>query len=163
MHPRHTWTGAALGAALALALGSALVACDKDKPSSDPPGKEAMMGDEPGELSGAAKGEAASPSQGVLTLEGKLTYTELPRTKSVAAYMGQEFTLTTASGESHNLKASDAVPFEELVKHDGQQIKVTCEPYVPKPPDPMESYPTGPDGKPLQRPGGCRVLSLTTP
>ncbi|MCA9661542.1 MAG: hypothetical protein KC486_24595, partial [Myxococcales bacterium] len=97
---------------------------------------------------------------GTITREGVLEYQELPRTKSVAAYMGVEFTLRGDDAETV-LAASDNVSHEQLVAHDGKRVRVTCTPREPQPPNPMESAPMGPDGAPLQRPTKCAVTELS--
>lgn len=156
------------GVVLFLICALWLSACAKDKPSqgeSMESQTEPTTTAEPSEPAPSVqtKEDNTMPSteEGVLSLEGTLKYTELPRTKSVAAYMGKEFTLTLADGTEHNLSASESVSHEQLQAQDGKTIKITCRPYGPSDPNPMESAPTGMDGKPLQRPGGCEVLSLT--
>lgn len=100
-----------------------------------------------------------SPMAASLSYSGKLTYTELPATKSVEAYLGVEFTLTTASGPVV-LDSSDNVSHDALIALDGKTIEVQCSPRRPRPPSPDESYPMGPDGQPLARPTKCVVYSV---
>ena len=103
--------------------------------------------------------EAAAPAS-ERRLEGTLEYRELPSARSVEAYLGIEFVLTDAEGTEHVLAESDAVPHAELVARDGQRVVVTGRWFEPEPPDPRSSYPTGPDGGPLERPGRYAVTSL---
>jgi hypothetical protein len=108
---------------------------------------------------GSAPADEA-PTAAAITREGVLEYKELPRTKSVAAYMGVEFTLRADDGETA-LAASQSVPHEQLVAHDGKRIRVTCTPREPTPANPMEPAPMGPDGAPLARPTKCAVTELS--
>ena len=101
-----------------------------------------------------------SPTDGLTVREGELEYTELPRTKSVAAYMGVEFTLK-GEGDPLVLEESDAVSHETLVGLHGKRVRVECTPRAPTPPDPESSYPTDMDGAPLPRPSKCVVSKLT--
>lgn len=103
-----------------------------------------------------------------ITVKGTLKFTELPKTKSVEAYLGKEFTLTDAMGKAHNLKASDTVSRDTLKSHDGKVLEVTCVPFEAKAPNPMEAAPmegSGPKGgksKPMKRPGGCTVITIVS-
>ncbi len=101
-----------------------------------------------------------APASGLVTREGQLEYTELPRTKSVEAYMGVEFTLK-GEGEPLVLAASETVSHDSLVARHGERVRVECTPKKPTPPDPNSSYPTDMDGKPLERPTKCVVSKLT--
>jgi hypothetical protein len=117
-------------------------------------------GDAKADAEGDAKGDAEADAEtGSVTREGVLEYKELPRTRSVAAYMGVEFTLK-AEGEETVLAASKAVSRETLIEQHGKRIKVKCTLRAPEPPDPRSQYPTGPDGAPLQRPTTCVVDEL---
>ena len=113
----------------------------------------------------AEKAPVAAPAlpDGTLDLEGILTYTPLPATMSVEAYMGVEHTLTDAKGGKHVLGASEDVTSEALRAQDGERVRVRCVMQEPTAPSPHEAYPTGPNGEPLKRPAKCRVLTLTTP
>lgn len=123
-------------------------------------------------LCGCAAGEeppAAPPTrdareaplrEGATRLAGRLTYRELPATRSVEAYLGVEFVLTDDAGREHVLAPSDAVPHDALARRDGQRVEVSGEWYVPQPPPPGSEYPIDADGQPLARPGRYRVLTL---
>ncbi len=100
---------------------------------------------------------AAAP--GEITVEGPLKYTELPRTKSVEAYMGVEFSVEV-DGKRTVLAASEKVSREQLLALDGKRVKLHCAQQPASTPNPMESAPMGPDGKPLQRPAECKVSWL---
>jgi len=109
----------------------------------------------------------AEDKPATITVKGTLKFNELPKTKSVEAYMGKEFTLTDAAGKEHNLKASETVSHDTLKSHDGKTIEVTCVPFEAKAPNPMEAAPMqvgGPKGtsKPMKRPGGCRVTQVVS-
>ncbi|MEZ4384128.1 MAG: hypothetical protein R3A79_22535 [Nannocystaceae bacterium] len=129
-----------------------------------PPDAPAAAADD-GPASAAAEAPRSSPPEAApgsaaITREGVLDYQELPRTKSVEAYMGVEFTLR-GDGEETALAASEGVPREALVAHAGRRVRVTCTPREPTPADPRESAPTRPDGAPLERPAKCAVSALT--
>ncbi|KIG18723.1 hypothetical protein DB30_07738 [Enhygromyxa salina] len=124
------------------------------QPASDP-------AEDPAEDPPAPAQPAADPS--TLTVTGTLTYTELPRTKSVEAYLGKEFTLVDAKGTEHNLKSSDTVSHEELVGRSGHTVTVTCTPYPERQPQPHEQAPMGAPGQgTMPRPAGCTVTALAT-
>ena len=117
-------------------------------------------GGEDGPQAPAAKPTQEPKDTAAKRLEGTLRYTELPRTKSTAAYMGVEFELVDAAGAEHVLAPSEAVTHDTLVAQNGKRIAITGTWFEPPAPDPMSSFPTGPDGKPLKRPGRYRVLTL---
>lgn len=102
----------------------------------------------------------AETAGGERRLEGTLRYTELPKTRSVEAYLGVEFVLTDADGAEHVLAPSSAVSHETLVAADGKAVAVTGRWVEPTPPDPNSSYPTGADGEPLERPAHYEVQTL---
>lgn len=108
-----------------------------------------------------ARPEVAASEAAELRLTGVLRYTELPRTKSVEAYMGREFTLVTGE-EALNLKASAAVPAERLRALDGATITVRARFHPAAGPDPRESAPMGADGAAMMRPAYHEVLEVVS-
>lgn len=157
-----------------LVLGPASMAwsgCAEPAPASAPATPEAAPTDE---AKPEAKAEPASDDttkkkldDGTVEQAGTLEYTPLPQTKSVAAYMGVEFTLHhTHDGGETVLEVSEAIPHETLEAAAGKKVRVTCTPQEATPPDPREAAPIGPDGAPLARPEKCVVQHLevlTTP
>jgi hypothetical protein len=97
---------------------------------------------------------------GVRTVEGTLKYEPLPKSRSVRAYMGVEFTIGDGA-DRVVLKSSDKVSREALIAAAGSKVRVTCRTQAPTQPEPGSAYPMGPDGQPLQRPETCRVLTLS--
>lgn len=83
--------------------------------------------------------------------------------KSVAAYLGAAFTLALADGDVVVLARSEVVDETRLRALAGARVTVTCTLERAAPPDPHESYPTGPDGEPLARPDRCRVTAIAAP
>ncbi|PRQ01187.1 hypothetical protein [Enhygromyxa salina] len=123
---------------------------EADATPAEPPATEQPVAEQP----------PADPTS--LTVSGALTYTELPRTKSVEAYMGREFTLVDAAGTEHNLKPSDTVSHEQLVGRSGQTVEVTCTPFAEQQPNPHEQAPQGAPGQgAMPRPAGCTVTALS--
>lgn len=143
-------------------LGFGLLACataaqDDDKLPVDAAATKTPAATPPAESEPAAEEPAADP--GSITVTGTLTHTELPRTKSVEAYLGKEFTLVDAAGTEHNLKPSDTVSHEQLVERSGQAVEVTCAPFPEQQPPPHVSAPMA-DGGSMPYPAGCRVTAL---
>ena len=91
-------------------------------------------------------------------LEGTLTYTRLPETKSVEAYEGIEFRVAGTAVEP-----SEAVSRDVLMGLDGKSVTVRCTMRTPPPPARHESYPVGMDGRALPRPDRCTVSSIINP
>ncbi len=61
------------------------------------------------------------------------------------------------------LRPSEGITLDNFAQYIGKRVEVQgkylpLEPYVPQ--SPIESYPMGPDGKPLPRGGGFQVLSI---
>ncbi|MFT7624727.1 MAG: hypothetical protein ACI9WU_003916, partial [Myxococcota bacterium] len=92
-------------------------------------------------------------------MTGTLTYEPLPQTKSVRAYRGVEFEVVSGT-EKLAVSPSSAVDKATLIAAAGQEVAIGCLPGRPKAPDPMESAPTGLDGKPEPRPAKCSVRTL---
>jgi hypothetical protein len=143
-------------------IAVASIACSSsgNKPAGDT--TAALPTAEPSRPVPAAPTEAADaaadnkPQQ----LEGRLSYTELPRRKSVEAYLGVEFRLQTSNGEVV-LASSETVTRDALVAAHGKDIKITCTMRAARVPEPYESYPTEMDGRPMKRPDTCVVSALT--
>jgi hypothetical protein len=105
------------------------------------------------------------PPQGGVPPEvrvGLLVHDPIPPVKSVRAYLGDAFRLQTAAGEVV-LGPSAAVPAERLADAAGRVVSVLCDLRPPVPPGPHESFPQGPDGRPLERPPVCEVHALEIP
>ncbi|MBA3549650.1 MAG: hypothetical protein H0T76_24495, partial [Nannocystis sp.] len=94
----------------------------------------------PGPAPAAATSAEAAPADGEeRRYTGVLHYTELPKSKSVEAYMGREFSLDAGGDGSLNIKASAAVSEEQLRALDGATITVRARYHPASKPDPMES------------------------
>jgi hypothetical protein len=93
---------------------------------------------------------------------GMLVYEPIPPVKSVRAYLGDAFRLQTPSGELV-LGPTEAVPEARLAAAAGKVVAVTCDLRPPVAPEPYESYPQGPDGRPLERPPVREVRVLEVP
>lgn len=73
------------------------------------------------------------------------------------------FVVETEGGETTIVRPSEQVTVDALQAMVGRKVRVRGEPvpYRPyQPANPMEQYPTGPDGKPTQRGGGIRAESI---
>ncbi|MBK8265230.1 MAG: hypothetical protein IPK80_28355 [Nannocystis sp.] len=82
------------------------------------------------------------------------------RRKSVESYLGAESFLNAADGERHVLRPTADHPREELLRFAGQRVEIAAEYTEGELPDPNESYPTEPDGAPMRRGAGMRVLEI---
>ena len=122
----------------------------KPEPAKPEPAKPEPAKPEP------AKPEPAAESK---TLEGVLAYKPLPTTKSVAAYMGVEFTLATDNDPV--ALTTGAVSRDTLITASGKRVRVVCVLATARAPSPHESAPLGIDGKPVPRPAKCQVNELT--
>ena len=91
---------------------------------------------------------------------GVLKYTELPKTKSVEAYMGREFSLATGGDGPLNVKASATVSEEQLRALDGATITVRARYHPESKPTHGESAPMGPDGTVMAWPSYFEVLEV---
>jgi hypothetical protein len=109
----------------------------------------------------AAPASAPAPALGeTVVVQGTLQHHPLPEGKNFEAYMGREFLLAVPGGEAENLKASAEVSRDELLKHAGRTIRVTCQRRAPFAPDPMSSYPVNGDGSPVLLPAACIVRKI---
>jgi len=122
--------------------------CAGPTPTPTPP-PEAAPAPEPAPAVEPTPASTAPPRAGESrVLRGVLRYTELPRHKSVEAFLGQDLTLS-ADGESWNLGATEQVTQEQLVALDGQRIEVTATYVPPTAPDPNMQAPM--DGDELMK------------
>ena len=94
------------------------------------------------------------------TLTGTLSYREPPQVKSVEAYLHNDFTLTTDAGERYPLVPGPSVSHAAIKALDGKSVVVEVHRREASAPNPRESSPMGPDGKPLMRPPRFEVLSI---
>lgn len=115
---------------------------------------------------GERKGPAAQPAASATSSKSMQGQVEKkPWSKSTESWHagGSDYFVINVDGQSIILRPSDQVSEADLEAAVGKTVRVTgkevpYEPYEPK--HPGEQYPTGPDGKPLPRGGGIRVLSL---
>lgn len=95
------------------------------------------------------------------TIRGILVYKELPRTKSVEAYLGEEFFLQVNDGTELVLWPSETVSRDELLSLAGKEVEIMVEWVEGKvPKDLRGSYPVDFYGNPLPRGEGYRVLFI---
>lgn len=92
---------------------------------------------------------------------GMLVYRELPRTKSVEAYLGEEFFLVLKDESEIVLWPTEKVDWDTLYNFSG--LKVGIEGYYvegERPDDPYGSYPLDFDGLPMKRGAGYMVTKI---
>lgn len=95
------------------------------------------------------------------TIRGILVYRELPRTRSVEAYLGEEFFLQLNDGTELVLWPSDTVKRDELLSLAGKEVELMVEWVEGKVPQDLRgSYPVDFYGNPLPRGEGYRVVFI---
>jgi hypothetical protein len=105
-----------------------------------------------------AKPKAAASAP--VSLEGIMRYTPLPRTKSVKAYLGVEFSLGVLY-RAIPLSAPNTDMRERMIAAKGKAVRLTCLMIKPPTPHKGSSFPVGPDGAALVRPSKCAVKKLS--
>jgi hypothetical protein len=135
-------------------LSFVLVACGKAETS--PGTTTATPKPETSASAEAASASATATTQAPQGAEASGTLVVAKRgVMSVEAYLGR-FKLVDGDKEVR-IFPSDAVPEEALEKWAGKRIRVRGAVVAPSDPNPNEAAPQGPDGKPMQRPGGVRA------
>lgn len=79
---------------------------------------------------------------------------------SVDAYLGDEIFLVNDSGMKVPLLASDRVGKDKLQALNGKKVDVEATWSDGELPSPEEAHPVNPDGSPMRRREGYRVLSV---
>lgn len=113
------------------------------------------------------------PDQSLVTLEGKII--KKPWTQSLESWVaggsdyyvldvGNQKIEKRTAAEGVILRGSPEISVESFAKYVGKRVRIqgkyiNSKPYSPK--NPMESYPTDFNGKPLPRGGGFQVKSIT--
>ncbi len=111
----------------------------------------------------AATPAEAAPADGEeRRYTGVLHYTELPKTKSVEAYMGREFSLDTRGHGQLNIKASATVAEEQLRALDGATVSVRVRYHPESKPTQGEPAPMGADHTAMAWPSYFEVLEIAS-
>ncbi len=129
------------------------------RPEGEPPAAAATQSPAPGAVA------AVTPEVGATDGEerrytGVLHYTELPKIRSIEAYMGREFSLATGGDGSLNIKASATVSAEQLRALDGATVTVRVRYRPESRPTHGESAPMGADGQVMAWPAYYEVLEV---
>ncbi|TNF26833.1 MAG: hypothetical protein EP329_20540 [Deltaproteobacteria bacterium] len=148
---------------IAVLASSSLLACGSSSPSSTNPPDEASP---TVATTGAARAEppaAAAPEVPTATAgeskAGIVKYEQLPRTKSLRAYTGEELFLEM-EGERITLRPTAAVDRDRLLGLAGRRVQLRVAWTGGHPPAEGLSAPLGPDGRPLAQGAGWRVLAV---
>ena len=94
------------------------------------------------------------------TLAGTLRFTPIPPTKSVEAYMGVEFVIEDGA-DKHVVSETAKVSRETLEGLADKKVEAKGVFAKGAKPCPHESYPTGMNGEPLERPGRYHLVSIS--
>jgi hypothetical protein len=94
------------------------------------------------------------------TLSGTLRYTPIPPTKSMEAYMGVEFVIEDGA-DKHVVSETAKVSRETLEGLADKKVEAKGVFAKGAKPCPYESYPTGMNGEPLERPGRYHLISIS--
>jgi hypothetical protein len=138
-----------------------LAACSATSTSTAPPPPKPIAEPAPLVAEAPEPARVVAEAPELLRLSGALEHQPYDaRRKSIESYLGAEFFLNAADGARHVLRPTAAHPREELLRFAGQRVEIAAEYTEGELPDPNESYPTEPDGAPLRRGAGMRVLEI---
>lgn len=101
----------------------------------------------------------AAPEGQVVVLQGVVTYTPLPPTKSLEAWLSQDLTLVDGD-RRWDLSGTAEIPDEVIASFDGKRVQVTAVAIPERAPESWESAPMGLDG-PMMRPATWQVTAIT--
>ncbi|MCB9566099.1 MAG: hypothetical protein H6710_02590 [Myxococcales bacterium] len=129
------------------------------EPASPQPGAEASPAPTPTPATPSAE-PSPDAAKGV-ELRGTIVHRPVDSTRmSVESYLGDELFLTTEDGRELVLQPTEAHLSEAIAALAGKLVVIQAEETEGTLPDPREAYPTGPNGEPLRRGAGFRVLEI---